>query len=217
MKIAIYTRLSPNPDKKDTENQEYELTEFVKRQGWEVGEVYIDIHVSGGRKGITRPRFAKMMEDASKKKFDLLLFWSLDRLSREGVWETLQYLKRLNDWGVNWRSYTEPYLDSCGIFKDAVISILATVAKQEKERQRERTLAGLATAKRRGVKLGNRFATEKTKHRPKPVKLKELIKLRKTYINGRPMTFREIADKVKCAPATVLRMLRKEENEKTNN
>jgi hypothetical protein len=56
----------------------------------------------------------------------------LDRFSREGVLETLQHLQRLNAWGVNWRSYTEAYLDSCGAFRDAVLSILATIAKQER-------------------------------------------------------------------------------------
>ena len=54
---------------------------------------------------------------ASQKQFDLLLFWKLDRLSREGVRMTLTYLERLDSWGVAWRSYMEPYLDSCGAMK----------------------------------------------------------------------------------------------------
>jgi DNA invertase Pin-like site-specific DNA recombinase len=45
---------------------------------------------------------------------------------------------------VNWRSFTEQYLDSCGMFRDAVLSILATIAKQERVRLSERTLAGIA-------------------------------------------------------------------------
>lgn len=53
---------------------------------------------------------------------------SLDRLSREGVLETLQHLNRLTSYGVGYRSFTEQYFDSCGIFKDAVIAIIATVA-----------------------------------------------------------------------------------------
>jgi hypothetical protein len=44
-----------------------------------------------------------------------VLFWSLDRFSREGVLETLQYLQTLTSYGVGWKSFTEQYLDSCGI------------------------------------------------------------------------------------------------------
>ena len=75
-----------------------------------------------------------MFSDASKRKFSVLLFWSLDRFSREGVLETLQHLNRLTSYGVNYRSFTEQYFDSCGVFRDAVISILATIAKQERIR-----------------------------------------------------------------------------------
>ena len=95
-----------------------------------------------------------MFADGSRRKFDLLLFWSLDRLSREGVLETLQHLNRLTSCGVGYRSFTEQYFDSCGIFKDAVISILATIAKQERVRLSERTKAGLAIARSKGRQIG---------------------------------------------------------------
>jgi len=55
---------------------------------------------------------------------------------------------------VAWRSFTEQYLDSTGIFREAVISILAVVAKREKVRIRERVLAGIATARHKGTRLG---------------------------------------------------------------
>ena len=73
-----------------------------------------------------------MFEAASRREFDVLLFWSLDRLSREGTVETLNHLQRLTSYGVHWRSFTEQYLDSTGIFREAVIGILAAVAKQER-------------------------------------------------------------------------------------
>jgi DNA invertase Pin-like site-specific DNA recombinase len=71
-----------------------------------------------------------MLLHASQRKFDVLLFWSLDRLTREGTLATLQYLERLTSYQVGYKSFTEPYLDSCGTFKDVVISLLATMAKQ---------------------------------------------------------------------------------------
>src|SRR5260370_6338138 len=95
-----------------------------------------------------------MFADAGRRKFDLLLFWSLDRLSREGALETLQHLQRLTSCGIGYKSFTEQYLDSCGIFKDAVIGILAVVAKQERVRLAERTKAGLAIAPSQGRQIG---------------------------------------------------------------
>jgi DNA invertase Pin-like site-specific DNA recombinase len=60
----------------------------------------------------------------------------------------------LENHGVGFRSFTKQYFDSCGIFKEAVISIMATLAKQERVRRSERTRAGLAIARSRGKKLG---------------------------------------------------------------
>ena len=95
-----------------------------------------------------------MFRDASRWKSDVLLFWTLDRLSREGVQETLQHLNRLNACGVGYRSFTEQYFDSCGVFKDAVIAIIATVAKQERVRISQRVRAGLDVARARGTRRG---------------------------------------------------------------
>jgi DNA invertase Pin-like site-specific DNA recombinase len=70
------------------------------------------------------------------------------------VLETLQHLNRLTTYGVGYRSFTEQYFDSCGIFKDAVIAIIATVAKQERVRISQRVKAGLETARAKGKRLG---------------------------------------------------------------
>jgi DNA invertase Pin-like site-specific DNA recombinase len=67
---------------------------------------------------------------------------------------TLQYLQKLTSYGVNWKSFMEQYLDSVGIFKDAIISIMATLAKQERVKISERTLAGLEVARAKGKTLG---------------------------------------------------------------
>jgi DNA invertase Pin-like site-specific DNA recombinase len=96
-----------------------------------------------------------MFAAASRREFDCVLFWSLDRFSREGAYETLQHLQRLTSYGVGYKSFTEQYLDSCGLFRDAVISILATIAKQERIRLSERTIAGLERARAEG-RVGGR-------------------------------------------------------------
>jgi DNA invertase Pin-like site-specific DNA recombinase len=151
MNVAIYARVSTKDKGQDTENQAIQLRDFAAKQGWTISGEYVD-RESGAKSD--RAEFQRMFQDASRRRFDLLLFWSLDRLSREGVLATLQHLNRLTSYGVAYRSFTEQYFDSCGIFKDAVISILATIAKQERIRLSERTKAGLAIARAKGRRLG---------------------------------------------------------------
>ena len=154
MNICIYARVSTKDKGQETENQLAQLREFVAKQSWTVVGEFVD-HESGSRSD--RPEFKEaMFEDASRRRFDLVLFWSLDRLSWEGVLQTLNYLNRLSSYRVGYRSYTEQYFDSCGIFREAVIAILATVAKQDRLQISERTKAGLVSARRKGVPLGRR-------------------------------------------------------------
>jgi len=134
------------PYGQDPENQLQQLREFAKAQGWEIVREYVD-HVSG--KTSDRTQFKKLFQDASRRQFDLVLFSSLDCFSREGALQTLKQLELLASYGLGFVSYSEQYFDSCGIFKDAVLSIIATVAKQERILKSDRTKAGLARARRR--------------------------------------------------------------------
>lgn len=149
MKIAIYARVSTT--KQDNENQLAQLHEFAGKQEWQIFDGYVD-QESGSTSD--RSQFQRMFADASKRKFDLVLFWALDRFSREGVLDTLQHFNRLESYGVGFRSFTEPFFDSCGVFKDAVVAIMATLAKQERVKRAERTRAGLAIARAKGKTLG---------------------------------------------------------------
>jgi DNA invertase Pin-like site-specific DNA recombinase len=170
-----------------------ELREFASKQGWNIYREYVD-HASGSRSD--RSQFQEPFSDASKRKFDLLLFWSLDRWSREGMLATLQRLQRLTGYGVGYRSFTEPYLDSCGIFKDAIIGIMATLAKQERIRISERTRAGLATARLRGKRLGRP---------PVNVNLADVARLR-----SEGKTLQEIADEKQVSTSSVFNILKRQ-------
>lgn len=154
MRVAIYGRVSTK--RQDEMNQLLQLREFVGQQeGWTLEAEFIDKVSGSGKK--ERPQFQKMMMDASQKKFDLLLFWALDRLSREGIVKTIGYLEQLKGWGIGWRSYTQPFLDTGNdMVTGIVLSVLAAVAKQERITISERTKAGLARALRDGRTLGRR-------------------------------------------------------------
>jgi DNA invertase Pin-like site-specific DNA recombinase len=150
-RVAIYGRVSTKDKGQEVENQLRQLREFSSQQRWTLYREFVD-HETGSTND--RTAFQTMFKDASQRKFDVLLFWALDRLSREGVLETLQHLNRLTSYGVGYRSFTEQYFDSCGIFKDAVIAIIATVAKQERVRISQRVRAGLEVARAKGKRIG---------------------------------------------------------------
>lgn len=190
MRVALYGRVSKDDGRMEVENQLGELREFCKRSGWTIEHEYID-RASG--KTAERPHFKRMFDDAAKRKFDLVLFWALDRFSREGVLETLNQLQRLSGYGVNWRSYQEGYFDSCGPFKDVVVSLMATLAKQERLRISERTKAGLQRAKRAGKVLG------------RPRVDVNVQKLRRLQESG--LSLRQIAAKEKLSLSTIVRSL----------
>jgi DNA invertase Pin-like site-specific DNA recombinase len=84
MKVAIYARVST--DKQDNANQLEQLREFASKQSWQIVMEYKDTVSGSGKR--TRPQFDAVMLAASQRKFDLLLFWALDRLSREGIVKT---------------------------------------------------------------------------------------------------------------------------------
>jgi DNA invertase Pin-like site-specific DNA recombinase len=151
MKVAIYARVSTKDKGQSTENQLPELRRYVAAHGYTVYKEYVEEEAGGSG---NRTEFQAMLADAHRRCFDLVLFWSLDRFSREGALPTMQYLTRLESYGVGYKSLTEQYLDSTGLFKDAIISILATLAKQERVRLSERTKAGMARKVAQGVKMG---------------------------------------------------------------
>lgn len=187
--VRVYARVST--DRQETMNQLAQLRDFAKKQSWMLDVEYLD-YETGSRSD--RAEFQRMFNDASQCKFDVLLFWSLDRLSREGALETLQHLQRLTSYGVAWRSFTEPYFDSCGVFKDALIAIIATLAKQERIRIGERTRAGLARVRAAGQRLG----------RPRRINGEHTTQI--TLLRSQGIAGREIARRLGISEASVRRL-----------
>ncbi len=193
MHIAIYARVSTDDRGQDPLNQLLQLRDFAAKQtGWTVEHEYVD-HATG--KNGDRQQFQAMMRDGARHRFDVLLFWSLDRLSREGMFKMLCYLRQLSAAGVRYRSLTEPYLDTLGIWGEAIAGLLATLAQQEQIRISERTKAGIA-----------RFRSEHGPQwgpRRKPVNVARLQCLR-----DRGFTITEIARRTRLSRAVVFRRLR---------
>ena len=146
-KVALYARVATEDGSQDTEKQLIALCDYCKKQGWIVVREYVDRETGGASK---RRHFQQMLNDATARIFNMVLFWSLDRFSCEGVSDTLAHLERLTAADVNWRSLTERYIDSCGIFRHAVAGILAVIAKQEHVRRSERAAAAIAKLRQQG-------------------------------------------------------------------
>jgi|ERR1700693_429214 len=147
VRCGLYARVSTKDKGQDTDNQLLQLREYCARQGWQITEEYID-HTTG--KTDDRIAFKRMFEDASKRKFDVVLVWALDRFTREGILETFEHVRRLTTCGVAFESYTEQHFRTTGPAGEIMLAIAAWIAKQERLRISDRTKAGLERARREG-------------------------------------------------------------------
>jgi len=158
MTCVLYVRVSDARKGQTTENQLLQLQSFCDSKNWRVVEVYQDHETAGGSR--VRPAYERLYEDARRpgRKWDLIVFWSLDRFSREGTYATIHRLRQFQDLGVSFVSHQEQYLDTLGPFREAVMGILAAVAAMERNRISERVKAGIARSKLEGKTFGRRPA-----------------------------------------------------------
>src|SRR5215471_8021266 len=153
-RVAIYARVSGNGNRQDTDNQLLQLRAWCADAGHEIVREYVE-NGSGGKGERGRPKFATLLDDAHRRQFDIVLCWALDRFSREGMIPTIAYLQRLAAAGVGFRSYTEPMLSTDNeLIRDIVLAVMSSLAKQERLRHRERTLAGIDRARVKGTRSG---------------------------------------------------------------
>jgi DNA invertase Pin-like site-specific DNA recombinase len=109
MRVAIYARVSTDDKSQDPENQLRELRAWCINSGYMIAHEYVE-HESGRKGADRRKQFAALFDDAAKRKFDCVLFWALDRFSREGMAQTIAHLQCLVSYGIAFHSYTEPHL-----------------------------------------------------------------------------------------------------------
>jgi len=151
MRVAIYARVSTDDKGQDPENQLRELRAWAVNSGHAISGEYVDYE--SGRKGTNRRKqFAALFDDASKRTFDCVLFWALDRFSREGMAQTILHLQRLSSYGVAFHSYTEAHLATDNeLVRNILLALLSSLAKVEAEKISERTKTGMARAKAKKI------------------------------------------------------------------
>jgi DNA invertase Pin-like site-specific DNA recombinase len=154
MRVAIYARVSTDDKGQDPENQLRQLRAWCERMGYPVVHEYVE-HENGGKGVEYRKQLDAMFKGASRRDFDLLLVWSLDRFSREGMAATVAHLQRLTSHGVAFRSFTEEHLSTENeLVRNILLAVLASLAKLEREKISQRTKAGLERARAEGKILG---------------------------------------------------------------
>jgi DNA invertase Pin-like site-specific DNA recombinase len=151
MKACIYARVSTSDKDQDPMTQLLPMREFVKAQSWETYSEFIDYAPATDL--VHRTAWAGLLKDASRRRFDILLVWRMDRAFRS-VLDAATTLERLRTWGVGLRSYSEPWLDTTSPFGEALYYITVAYAKLERGILRERVKAGMERARAQGRRIG---------------------------------------------------------------
>jgi DNA invertase Pin-like site-specific DNA recombinase len=193
-RCAIYTRVSSDSQKVDA--QEHELREFAERRGWSVYKVYSDQGISGAKE--SRPPLNQLMKDCRSRQLEVVAVWKFDRFARS-VKQLVTSLDEFHSLGIDFVSLTEQ-VDTTTPMGTLVFHVLGAVAELERSLIRERTVAGLKEARRKGKRLG----------RP-PVKLNSdlIARIRADRMNG-TMSFRKLAKKHQVPLWTVQRLVQRD-------
>lgn len=153
MKAALYLRVSTKDQ--NTDNQRRELEAVAARLGHNIVEVYADNGISGAKGRDQRPAFDRLHKDATRRKFDIVMAWSVDRLGRS-LQDLTQFLSHLH--ATNTGLYLHQQgLDTTTPSGKAMFQMCGVFAEFERSMIRERVVAGMARAKERGTRSGKRI------------------------------------------------------------
>jgi DNA invertase Pin-like site-specific DNA recombinase len=151
-RAAIYARVSTRNGHQDPETQLLALRQVAQRAGWQVVDEYVDSGISGAKGRDQRPAFDQLLKDATRRKFDIIMAWSVDRLGRS-LQDLVAFLGDMHAQGV------DLYLDRQGVDTTtpggkALFQLMGVFAEFERAMIRERVCAGLDKARAKGKRLG---------------------------------------------------------------
>ena len=191
IRAAVYLRVSR--DDQTTENQRLVLARVAGHRGWEIVHAYEDQGISGAKGRDQRPAFDQMLKDAVRRRFDILLVWSIDRLGRS-VLHVANALAELDAAGI--RLYCDQQgIDSSTPMGRAMIQMASIFGEQERSILRDRVIAGLNRVRQQSKRLG----------RPKVgAKVEQAIRTHLMAGNG----ILKVAKMVGCGSGTVQRVKR---------
>lgn len=150
MRVAIYARVSTTNNGQSPEMQLREICEYCERRSWVVAGEYVDVGISGTKE--KRPELDRLMVDAHRRRFDVVIVWKFDRFARS-VSHLLRALETFNALGIAFVSLSES-LDTSTPAGKMVFVVLGAVAELERSLIVERVKAGLRHARTKGKRLG---------------------------------------------------------------
>jgi DNA invertase Pin-like site-specific DNA recombinase len=149
-RVAIYGRISTTNHGQDVTLQTRELEQFAQARGWHLVDSYLDLGISGSKD--RRPQLDRLMADAHRRKFDVVIVWKFDRFARS-VSHLLRALENFNALGVAFVSLSEQ-MDTTTPTGKMIFTVLGAVAELERSLIVERVKAGLRNARAKGKRLG---------------------------------------------------------------
>jgi len=186
-KVAIYARVSTS--EQSTDSQLLDLRRYVRERGWHLYREYTDNGVSGTKD--SRPALNELMNDAKKRRFDVVLVWRFDRFARSTK-HLILALEEFKNLGTDFVSYQEN-IDTSSPLGSAIFTIISAVAQLERDIIAERVKAGLRKAVENGKKLG----------RPRA----EVPKGEIYRLHSHGLSLRQIATQLNISKSTVARYL----------
>ena len=147
-RVAVYARVSTSDQ--STDSQLLDLRRYLFERGWKLFNEYCDNGISGTKS--SRPALNQLMNDAKKRRFDVVLVWRFDRFARSTK-HLILALEEFRNLGIDFVSYQEN-IDTRSPLGSAIFTIISAVAQLERDIIAERVKAGLRQAKERGKRIG---------------------------------------------------------------
>jgi DNA invertase Pin-like site-specific DNA recombinase len=189
-RAVLYLRVSTIDQ--TTANQECELREIAGRMGCQIIKVYKDHGVSGAKGRNGRPQFDALCRDATKRQFDVVMAWSVDRLGRS-LPDLVTFLSELHSLRIDLYLHQQG-VDTTTPAGKALFQMMGVFAEFERSMIQERVRAGLARARSEGKRLGRPPTSPETEQA-----IREALK---------QSSVRKVARQFDVSPGTVQRISR---------
>lgn len=186
-RIAIYARVST--DKQTVDNQLLELRSLCERLGYSIVQEYTDNGISGAKSRNDRPALDALLKDATRRRFDMVMCWSIDRLGRS-LQHLVEILNELQALKID-LFFQQQGMDTSTPSGRMIFSVFGAIGEFERNLIRERVIAGQQRAKAQGKKLG------------RPSKMNDGMRTAVTLLREKGVGIKAIAKQLQIGVGTV--------------
>ena len=191
-RVAIYARVSTA--NQTTENQFLELRGVAERNGWQIVAELADNGISGAKGRDQRPAFDQLIKRATRREFDVIMVWAIDRLGRS-IQQLVGFMNELQSINVDLYIHQQA-IDTTTPSGRMVFGIFSALGEYERELIRERIMAGQRRAKAQGIKIG------------RPSKMNDAVKTSVKMLRDNGIGIKDIAKRLEIGVGTVYSVLK---------